>query len=44
MFWMPKGANPDGMDGSANAPAQFCCWKLPLNTSTVPKRKLVAYR
>src|SRR5690348_6521166 len=34
MFWIPKGANPAGTDGSLNEPAGVTSWKLPSKTST----------
>src|ERR1700730_15941711 len=41
MLWMPKGANSAGIVGSVKLLTKL---KLLSNTSTVPKRKFVAYR
>src|SRR5579864_4904075 len=41
MLWIPKGANPAGIVGSVKVLTKL---KLLSNTSTVPKRKSVAYR
>src|SRR6201987_4569073 len=41
MLWMPNGAKPAGTVGSVKL---LTWWKLLSKTSTVPNRKLVAYR